>query len=221
MPYFPGIPPEDGNEFRRWLADELNRLNPNVIEGQDYQGFKIHYTEPDKYEIGQMAFASGGSPGWNPGAGQGLYEYTELGWAKLGGGDGNVVPTSHSVLQDLTADDHTQYLTNARGDVRYYLKAYIDALTLQSLANVVITGVGDGEVLTYDSGTSKWINAVAVRDLDGLSDVALGSPIDGEVLAYDSDTNKWVNQPVVANQIDGGFANDVYLPIQNIDGGSA
>jgi hypothetical protein len=41
-----------------------------------------------------------------------------------GGGGGGT--TDHSALDNLTADDHTQYLNNTRGDVRYYTKSQVD-----------------------------------------------------------------------------------------------
>ena len=40
------------------------------------------------------------------------------------------VASSHSLLSNLSNDDHLQYLTDARGDVRYYTKAQVDALTI-------------------------------------------------------------------------------------------
>lgn len=233
MPYFPGIPPENIDDFRRWLADELNRINPNIQEGQSFLGFEVHYDTPTKYEIGHIAYASGtaGSPGygWNPGAGEGLYEYSNLGWQKLGGGDGGVVPTSHSVLQDLSADDHTQYHTNARGDVRYYTKAYIDAMTLNGLANVDMSGVSDGDLVTWDSGTSKWINeppVSLVNELDDLNDVTLTTPATWDVMAYNGVTSQWENEPfpvsvLGTNQFEGGIAITVYLIQQNMDGGGS
>lgn len=41
-----------------------------------------------------------------------------------GGGGGGV--TDHGDLTGLADDDHTQYLNNTRGDVRYYTKAQVD-----------------------------------------------------------------------------------------------
>jgi hypothetical protein len=38
------------------------------------------------------------------------------------------VATSHGLLSGLSNDDHIQYHTDARGDVRYYTKAQVDAL---------------------------------------------------------------------------------------------
>ena len=38
------------------------------------------------------------------------------------------VATSHNLLSGLAGDDHIQYHTDARGDIRYYTKAEVDAL---------------------------------------------------------------------------------------------
>lgn len=38
------------------------------------------------------------------------------------------VATSHNLLSGLAGDDHIQYHTDARGDIRYYTKAQVDAL---------------------------------------------------------------------------------------------
>lgn len=47
-------------------------------------------------------------------------------WKVIGAiGDGL---TSHSALTNLTNDDHAQYHNDTRGDIRYYLKAAVDAL---------------------------------------------------------------------------------------------
>ena len=37
-------------------------------------------------------------------------------------------PTTHSLLSNLSSDDHLQYHTDARGDVRYYTKSQVDLL---------------------------------------------------------------------------------------------
>lgn len=52
-------------------------------------------------------------------------------------------PTNHSLLANLGSDDHLQYLTNARGDARYYLKAltYTQQETkLVSIVNALVFG---------------------------------------------------------------------------------
>jgi len=53
------------------------------------------------------------------------------------------VATSHSLLSNLSNDDHLQYLTDARGDVRYYTKSQTytkEETNLVSIVNSLIFG---------------------------------------------------------------------------------
>jgi len=187
MPYNPTIPPINKDDLQRWLADELNKINPDILVSQEYFSFTERSVEPKKPLIGQIVFADG--VGWDPGAGQGMYEYTDLGWAKLGGGNGNVIPTSHSALQDLLVDDHPQYFDQTRGDARYYTQTQIDSRQLQDLLNVVLTSVQDNDVLTYNSATLQWENEVA----QGGDDTNADGGFAGSVY-------------IASQLIDGGFA---------------
>jgi len=47
---------------------------------------------------------------------------------------------SHSLLSNLSADDHSQYHTDARGDVRYYTKSNADARYVKVDGSSVMTG---------------------------------------------------------------------------------
>lgn len=68
--------------------------------------------------------------------------------------------TDHGLLTGLADDDHTQYLTNARHDARDHTAA-MSSVVLDDISDVVLTSPADTEVLTYDSGTGKWVNAAA------------------------------------------------------------
>ena len=72
--------------------------------------------------------------------------------------------------------------------------SYLSGLT----SDVTITGPTNGQVLTYDSGTSKWINQApaggGATNLDGLTDVTLVAPTNGQILMYDSGDSQWKNQ---------------------------
>jgi microcystin-dependent protein len=68
----------------------------------------------------------------------------------------------------------------------------------QELANNVdvelTLPITDGQALTYDDATGKWVNATPASFLDDLTDVTLTEPIlDGQALAYDLATETWVN----------------------------
>ena len=60
--------------------------------------------------------------------------------------------TDHGGLTGLIDDDHPQYLTNGRGDVRYSPLGHTHALS--SLGDVSISGASAGQVLTFDG--SRW-----------------------------------------------------------------
>ena len=65
------------------------------------------------------------------------------------------------------------------------------------LSDVVIQELADGEVLTYDETTSKWINqAPTSGNLSTLSDIAITEQIsDSSSLIYNSYLQKWINVP--------------------------
>jgi microcystin-dependent protein len=68
----------------------------------------------------------------------------------------------------------------------------------QELANNVdvelTEPIADGQALTYDDTTGKWINATPASLLDDLTDVTLTEPLeDGQALTYDVATDSWIN----------------------------
>ena len=92
------------------------------------------------------------------------------------------VATSHNLLSGLAGDDHIQYHTDARGDIRYYTKAEVDALVggggspgdinedsyLFSNSQVVpesITG------LAFSNAVVRSFNAVVAVSIDATSDL--------------------------------------------------
>ncbi len=90
----------------------------------------------------------------------------EVGPQGLQGEPGDDAPADHGLLTGLGDDDHTQYLNNTRGDVRYYLKSEVDT----SLATKV-TGPAtatDNAIARFDLTTGKLIqNSVATLDDTG------------------------------------------------------
>lgn len=68
--------------------------------------------------------------------------------------------------------------------------------TLDGLTDTDITGASDNDVLTYNSGTSKWEAAVipavgGVTTLDGLTDTGITLATGGDALVLNSNTNLW------------------------------
>lgn len=67
--------------------------------------------------------------------------------------------------------------------------------TLNSLTDVNLNTLLNGQYLTYDSGSSKWINSTLIQNnlLSGLSDVNISNVVNDQLLTYNSLTSKWVN----------------------------
>lgn len=70
------------------------------------------------------------------------------------------------------------------------------ASDLSDLGDVTITNVQDGQILKWNSTTSKWENKnapIIPDDLSDLGDVNISSPSDGQFLKYDNTLGKWKN----------------------------
>lgn len=81
------------------------------------------------------------------------------------------------------------------------------ASALGDLTDVDLTTPADGEVLTYDSASGKWVNAEieTATSLEELTDTDITTPDDGDILVYDETDEVWKNQPqaVVAKTVSG------------------
>ena len=68
---------------------------------------------------------------------------------------------------------------------------------LTELLDTSITSPANGDVLKYDSASSKWVNGQGggggASALDDLTDVNITTPTEGDTLVYDSTNSKWVN----------------------------
>lgn len=86
---------------------------------------------------------------------------------------------------------------------------------LSELGDVNLSSVTDGQVLKYDSASSKWVNGNGggggSSTLAGLSDVNLSTPSNNQPLTYDAANDKWVNGGIVPT-VNGGTGNaDGYI----------
>src|SRR5947209_13268626 len=73
--------------------------------------------------------------------------------------------TIHAELQGLSADDHLQYLTNTRGDARYYSKTYVDTQLAGKEASLGNPATSGFVLASSTAGVRSW---VAVNsNLDG------------------------------------------------------
>lgn len=82
MPYIPGELPEAASDadVRMYLTRELQKISVavNLLE----QGrFPVLHVAPAKPRQGMLAYADGTD--WNPGAGEGYYEFDGTSWTKL------------------------------------------------------------------------------------------------------------------------------------------
>lgn len=88
---------------------------------------------------------------------------------------------------DYSTDSLNTAITNHTSDTNNP-----HSTSVSNLTDTTISGVGSGDVLTYDG--SKWVNAPSSSaSLSGLSDTAITTPADGDVLVYDSVSTKWEN----------------------------
>ena len=101
------------------------------------------------------------------------------------------------------AGDQGKFL---RGDGTW--QSEVDTLT--DLTDTNISTPTDGQVLKYDSASSKWVNGNGggggASTLAGLSDVDLDSLSDDQPLTFDTQANKWVNGGIIQTA-NGGTGN--------------
>ena len=63
-------------------------------------------------------------------------------------------PTTHGLLSGLSSDDHLQYHTDARGDIRYYTKAEVDTI----IAGITTPGDLDSTAFSFANNQSVAAN---------------------------------------------------------------
>ena len=108
--------------------------------------------------------------------------------------------TTHSLLSGLSADDHLQYHTDARGDIRYYTKAQTDAAL--ALKENSITA---GTTAQYWRGDKTWQTldkiAVGLGNVDNTSDVnkPISSATQTALNAKEDTSNKSTDGTFFAN----------------------
>jgi hypothetical protein len=116
-------------------------------------------------------------------------------------GNGNVL-NEVGKMKVFGKGEYTQALTviDPVNDTDAVTKRYCDGNAggaLDDLSDVAIgSPLSDGDVLTYDAGTSAWVNSPAsggASALDDLSDVTMTSPATNDTLTYNGSV--WVNQP--------------------------
>ena len=101
---------------------------------------------------------------------------------------------NHSNLGELTEDNHTQYHTDARGDIRYYTKTQLDA--------------GQLDVRYYtESEIDVMLSDMAVSLVD-LNDVSVDTPLNNQSLLYNDVTSLWENKDIPVQSYTPAKASD-------------
>ena len=83
------------------------------------------------------------------------------------------------------------------GDAAQWVETGNPVLSYNTLVNMTDTTIDsptDGQALTYDSATGKWINETPATTLEGLTDTTITSPANGEAILYDG--SSWANQAI-------------------------
>lgn len=75
------------------------------------------------------------------------------------------------------------------------ISSVASSTSLENLTDVDLDNLSDGQILKYDSASSKWVNATneAVTTLANLTDTQITNPSDGQILKYDATSGKWIN----------------------------
>jgi hypothetical protein len=90
-------------------------------------------------------------------------------------------PTTHGLLSGLSSDDHLQYHTDARGDIRYYTKAEVDTI----IAGITSPGDLDDTAFSFANNQSAAANVTGfafanatVRSFKALISVSVDATTD-------------------------------------------
>jgi len=78
--------------------------------------------------------------------------------------------------------------------------------SLAGLTDVLLTAPANNDVLTYESGTTKWKNKPVPPPslaLASLTDVLISGLANGQVLTYVAGASKWENSPIPAQALSG------------------
>jgi len=104
--------------------------------------------------------------------------------------------SDHGLMTGLSDDDHTQYLTEARHDALDHSTA-MNTVALDDIGNVNAATPSSDQVLTWDSGSSTWINktfSASVTTLDAVGDVNAPSPSSGDFIKWNG--TAWINDSI-------------------------
>ena len=121
---------------------------------------------------------------------------------------GSISTTKLGYLSDVTSNIQVQL--NGKYDASNP-DGFISSASVDTLTDVTLTNLADGEVLKYNATSQKWENAAAgsATSLDTLTDVEITSPTQGQNLTYDAVNNKWINTTTTATVGWGGITGNI------------
>lgn len=67
--------------LRQWVEDEFMSIQGHTAQREDILDMRSLHVEPTRPRTGMLVFADGTD--WNPGSGEGFYEYRGGAWHKL------------------------------------------------------------------------------------------------------------------------------------------
>jgi hypothetical protein len=112
-------------------------------------------------------------------------------------------------LSDVTSNIQVQL--NGKYDASNP-SGYISSASVDTLTDVTLTNLADGEVLKYNATSQKWENSASgggSSTLEDLTDVEITSPTQGQNLTYDAVNNKWINTTTTATVGWGGITGNI------------
>lgn len=182
-----GIPDTDTNE----LADMQDVNLSSVTNGQVLK----YNSTTSKWE---NANESGGGGG---GGGHTIEDPTGTSMAARSNLQftGDVVSVTDDITNDRTVVELPDLMPAADMiDIVYPLPDPNPAQELDDLTNVTINNVTNGQVLKYDSSSSKWVNddesgGGGDLTIDDLTNVTINNATTGQVLKYNATNEEWVN----------------------------
>lgn len=169
-------------DLGKFLFRELQRLTATVNENSELSQVVLS-EEPARPAIGKLAYADGVN--WNPGDGEGTYEYTSTGWVKLGNAatsftlgmvfDGGGSPPTvgsvgYLVCQRAGIIDQWSVVADVAGS------AVVDVWKATGVIPTVADTIAGSEKptltaqqLNSDTALTTWTTSVAVGDVLGFS----------------------------------------------------
>lgn len=170
------------------LAGKVDKVNGKGLSTNDY-------TDADKTIVSGTTSALNGKVDKVEGKGLSKNDFTDAYRDQIGTNKADVqnALTRIGNLDDLVTT-HKNNLVRAVNDA--YNHGGVGDASINDLSDVTVSNPADGQVLKYNSASSKWENGSGgsggASTLSDLTDTAIATPSTGQALVYNS-VNKWTN----------------------------